>query len=371
LEGCCVIDPIPVLVSAIGGAGHGEQILKALRLAPTPYRIIGADASGRCPQFALADVALTLPRADDPGYIDAVLAVCRRFGVRAAFHGAEAELKVMAAARHRFAEGGVLLPVNPDRVIAACMDKAATARLLEALGFAPPRWRLLAEASELTQVDFFPVVIKPHIGAGGSKDCFIAQTPRDLELLAAYIGFEGCIYVQEYVGTPDQEFTVGVLTDMEGQLLNSIAVRRDLSNQLNVRVSAPNRTARTDLGPRLVISSGVSHGDIGPFPEVTEPCERIALAIGAKGPINIQCRFVDGAVKVFEINPRFSGTTSLRAMVGYNEPDVLIRRHILGETIAPRFAYRSARIIRSLIETEIPAEPAPDWAVAVAQDGTP
>jgi len=59
---------------------------------------------------------------------------------------------------------------------------------------------------------------------------------------------------------------------------------------------------------------------------------------------------VDGKVKVFEINPRFSGTTSLRAMVGYNEPDILIRKHIYGETINQDFDYDEVLIIRSLHE---------------------
>jgi carbamoyl-phosphate synthase large subunit len=116
---------------------------------------------------------------------------------------------------------------------------------------------------------------------------------------------------------------------------------------------APNRTKKTELGPSLVISSGVSQGQIGRFPEVTNQCREIAQAIGARGPVNIQCRLVDGVVKVFEINPRFSGTTSLRAMVGYNEPDVLIQRHIYGAAIEKDFFYEEATILRSLIETKV------------------
>ena len=64
----------------------------------------------------------------------------------------------------------------------------------------------------------------------------------------------------------------------------------------------------------------------------------------------MQCRLVNGTVNVFEINPRFSGTTSLRAMAGYNEPDVLIRRHVLNELIEPHFKYRSCFILRGLSE---------------------
>jgi carbamoyl-phosphate synthase large subunit len=118
-------------------------------------------------------------------------------------------------------------------------------------------------------------------------------------------------------------------------------------------MSVPNNTSRSELGTKLVISSGVSHGYIGRHNQVTEQCKEIAKAIGVKGAINIQCRLVDGVVKVFEINPRFSGTTSLRAMVGYNEPDILIRRHLFGEVISKDFEYEEALILRGLTETKV------------------
>ena len=36
---------VSVMVTGVGGGGHGEQILKALRLAPTRYEIVGGDMS--------------------------------------------------------------------------------------------------------------------------------------------------------------------------------------------------------------------------------------------------------------------------------------------------------------------------------------
>ena len=36
---------ITVMLTGIGGGGHGEQILKALKLAETDYEIIGCDMS--------------------------------------------------------------------------------------------------------------------------------------------------------------------------------------------------------------------------------------------------------------------------------------------------------------------------------------
>lgn len=343
---------LPVLVTAIGGGGIGEQILKALRIANGPYRIIGADANPNCPQFSMVDEREVLPLASDPGYMDALLAICKRHGVKALFYGCEPELNLFALHRERIEKEGIFLPINPTEVIRVCLDKEATNRRLADLGFDAPRFVRVTRREDLSDIDWYPVVVKPSLGGGGSANVYIAQSSTELLGLAAYLGLEteSNFLIQEYVGTPEDEYTVGVLNDMDGNYLNSIAVRRQLTGQLNVRTSVVNRTGRKQLGPKLVVSSGISHGQVGRFPEVTRQCREIAQAIGATGPINVQCRLVAGRVKVFEINPRFSGTTSLRAMVGYNEPDVMIRRHIFHETFQPDFEYREATILRSLRE---------------------
>ena len=356
-------EPIPVLVTAIGGGGHGEQIVKALRAAgPDRYWIVGGDASRFCPQFGMVDQPVLLPRANHPDYIEAVLAICERFGVRAAFHGCEPELLAFHRHRDRFAAASIFLPVNPPSAIETCMDKFATARFLAVNGFQPPWSEAFTGPESIERVPVYPVIVKPMRGGGGSRDCFIAQNRRQLEILAESLNVANEPFLlQEYVGTHEDEFTVGVLRDMDGKFINSIALRRLLNSALNMKLAVRNTTGRSELGDWLVVSTGVSHGHIGDYPEVTSVCERIAEALDVRGPINVQCRLVDGEVRVFEINPRFSGTTSLRAMMGYNEPDILIRRHLFGENVAARFPYRHGWILRSLTENLLPDDLVPTW----------
>ena len=45
--------------------------------------------------------------------------------------------------------------------------------------------------------------------------------------------------------------------------------------------------------------------------------------------LNIQFGIVDGRVSVFDINPRFSGSTSVFAQV-FNGPDLLIQKYLTG-----------------------------------------
>lgn len=346
---------IRVLVTAIGGGGHGDQILKALRLAPEGrYLIFGADANPACAQASLVDRFVTLPLASSPDYLSELMHVCRTLDVQVLFHGCEPELQVMAANRDLIRSEGILLPINDTALIQLCMNKLTLNERLTTLGFPAPKYVRITNIEELENVDWFPVVVKPSVGSGGSANVFIAQDTKELNALAIYLGLgervEGFM-VQEYVGTPDQEFTVGVLHDLEGRYINSIALRRHLTSGLSVRTRVKNRTGRKELGETLVISSGVSQGDIGRFNDVTAQCREIAERLGSRGPLNIQCRFVEGQVRVFEINPRYSGTTSLRAMVGFNEPDILIRTHVSGEYIESDFEYKGNTVLRAITES--------------------
>ncbi len=348
---------VNILVTAVGGGGHGEQILKALLLARNDrYRIFGADANANCPQFGLVQQSAILPRASSIEYMPRLFELIERYKIDALFHGCEPELQLFSKHRQEIQQRGVFLPINPSSVIELCMNKEKTNRRLIELNFDSPKYSVILEKRDLAVIDWYPVVVKPSVGGGGSANVYIAQNERELYALAEYLSLgENNVefFVQEYVGTPDHEYTVGVLHDMNGDYINSIAVRRSLAGQLSVRVAVPNRTLKRELGSRLVISSGVSQGEIGRFPEVTLQCREIAAAIGVKGPVNIQCRLVDGVVKVFEINPRFSGTTSLRAMVGYNEPDILLQKHLLGVEVDRDFPFDEAVISRSLIETRV------------------
>lgn len=346
-------DRINVLVTAIGGGGHGEQILKALKMAPAGrYHIFGADINSNCPQFEMVETGMTLPPATTPEFIDTVLAFCAKQNIKAVFHGCEPELLAYSKARERFAAAGVLLPINLPETINLCMDKVRSSQFLETQGLAPPRFVLAANFPQAQELECFPLVIKPHIGSGGSKDCFVVQDNRELQAILTFLGVasDNPVMVQEYVGKPEEEYTVGVLHDLQGTFINSIALRRELKSALNLRISTPNRTGRPELGARLVVSSGISMGEICRHPEVLHACEKIAKALDVRGAVNIQGRMTADGFKVFEINPRFSGTTSIRAMMGYNEPDVLLRRHILGETVSPRFPYETGYVLRKLQE---------------------
>lgn len=345
------MDEINVMITGIGGGGNGEQILKALKMSTIKYTTIGCDMNKYSKGLMEVDYPYIVPSASSDNYISTLLKICKKHQVNVLFYGSEPELKVISRNRSQFFDNGIFLPINPQNVIDICMDKNKTMDWFSNNGFNYPKSYRIINESDMKKIDFFPTVLKPSVGGGGSVNTFIAQTEKELKLFGNYLLeiYEEFI-VQQYVGNTDSEYTVGVLCDMNGSFINSIAVKKNILSGLSSKIKIKNKTGNAKFGEILAVSSGISQGEIGRFPDVTEQCKNIALALGATGAINIQCRIENGKVFVFEINPRFSGTTSLRALVGYNEPDVLIRKHILNEDIKKDFEYKSGYIVRGLEE---------------------
>ena len=76
---------------------------------------------------------------------------------------------------------------------------------------------------------------------------------------------------------------------------------------------------------------------------------KIASGLDINGPVNIQCRKTDDGIIPFEINPRFSGTTSPRSLVGLNEPDIFCRYKLFNE-IPAKTDYKYGYVVRGLVE---------------------
>jgi carbamoyl-phosphate synthase large subunit len=305
---------ITVLIAGIGGASLGVELAKCLRLAGG-YRILGCDISplafghyaGLCDRTAIVS---------RERYIDDVLAACRSEVVEVIVPGGDEPARLLASANDRIAEAGVKLAGNIPSVVDRLADKARCFEYLASLGVRIPRTVLLSEPTNIEQSPL-PAIVKPSRNSGGSSFVFFARDRKEVELYAAYLLNNGAVPIaQEYLPHEAGEFTVGVLSDRKAAVETAIVLKRSFHVKLSV-------TAR---GPDFVISSGYSQGHIGSYPEIAATATAIAKAVESRGPLNIQGR-VDGEGRFvpFEINPRFSSSTYLRALAGFNEVDHHIR----------------------------------------------
>lgn len=338
------MDKIRVLITGVGGGGHGDQIYQAINEKRDNYYIVATDMSSTVASLYSADKGYLLPPASDPLYLEKLTKICQDEKIQAIFHGSEPELDMLAENRKHFESLGILPMLQPTDIIQLCQDKWKTYTFLKENGFKTPMTIKVSKVEDLKEVDFFPVVVKPYLGGGGSKNVFLAQTEEELKFFTNYNLRQGNkVIIQEYVGDITEEYTVGVLNDFDGNLIGSLALNRVITSALSNRIKIKDYKT----GKLLAISSGVSQGIVDDYPYVRQECEKISQALGSKGPLNIQCRLVKGELFVMEINPRFSGTSAIRAMLGFNEPDLLMRKHILKEELGS-VKYKKGAVFRSL-----------------------
>ena len=329
------------MVAGIGGASLGTEIGKCLTLAGG-YTAFGCDISPTAYGLYDANFIETF-RVDRDRYIESVIDACRRAGADWLIAGGEQPMALLSAASSQLEEYGIKLVANSPDVVRIFSDKALTFEMLRNAGIEIPRTAVVSSEDDIRSVGF-PCIVKPATGSGGSVSVFFATTADEATTYADFIRRSGGIPIaQEYISEEEGEFTIGVLSLTDGAVAGSIALKRSLDAKLSISYR----------GRGGLVSSGYSQGYIDDFPSLREQAERIAKAVGSQGPINIQGRVRDGKLVPFEINPRFSASTYLRALAGFNEVDIMLRFMAFGEM--PRQpVIRPGWYLRSLTETYVP-----------------
>lgn len=304
-----------VHVLLIGGKGGSvaEGLLKCLRLAE--YATISLLAySDQAPHLYRVERKIIAQNTPDSGklYIDELIHCCRDHKINAVLPGATWEAKIIAEYAALFWEEGIAPLVNNIDTIKIGDNKWETFQFLKSRQLGVPLSFLDKEKALQELGDQFPLIVKPVSGRG-SKDVFLANNQKELNIIVDYFEAKGMAYlVQEHISSEEKEYTVGVLSDKKGKVIQSIVMQRKL------------------FGGATGYAKILEHGFINEF------CENVARAVRSTGPINVQLRLnEDNLPLVLEINPRFSGSAPMRALGGFNEPDMIIRNFLLGEELSP------------------------------------
>lgn len=312
---------IKVFVTGIGCCGTGEGLVKTLKLVKGKYVIVGSDTNPLSAMTFRVDKGYTVPRATDPRYIDAVNKICREEKVQVLLPGSDAEMEVIANNAEKI-DQAVFVLAHPKETVNICHDKWKTYLHLRQHGFACPE-SYIPEAPKPLK---FPLIIKDRFG-GGSKNQFTCDNPAELDTALKILRKKNIKpIIQEYVGTPSEEYTTGVLFGKDGRLISAITFKRTL----------------------IAGASGIM--TCKEYPEVTNYAIAVARSLKSMGSLNIQSRLVNGAPIAFEINPRFSGSSPARAVAGVNEIDLAIDEFYLNKRVASPTPNYNTAILRCFQE---------------------
>ena len=314
-----------------GGALLGQGILRALRQSTLRTVTTVVDVSPLAAGLYWGDEAFLVPPASSDAYLDALRALLARSRTDILLIGTDVELAPLACVRAEFErEFGTYILVSSPDVIAIADDKFATAAFFGAHGFAAPASALAADRDGIERIvaeHGFPLIVKPRVGAR-SYGVSLVHSRAALDDALAQLR-DGL--VQECIGSDDGEYTASGLY-FDGRCDAAIVMRRDLRDGNTYRA--------------YVVSDATLDGWVRRWTEALRP----------HGPANFQFRIdPDGVPRVFEINGRFSGTTPLRALAGFNEVEMCIR-HLLWQEPIMQPEVRRITVLRHWSETVVTQE---------------
>lgn len=283
-----------VLITAIGG-NVGQGVLKALRAALNTYYIVGIDMESLSAGFSLVNQYYQTPRTGDLEFQKAFEDIVHNEAIEAVYVCSPSELEWFASQKDGLeSKLGVTVFVNPLPVVQIGSDKSKTAGFLHDAGFCFPLTALASDEAGIETLiakHGFPLIAKPRLGFS-SRNVFLLDSREQIRAAATLVPD---LIVQRYLSEERSEYTAATLSGVDQKVRALIVLRRDLIQ---------GTTYRTEL---------IEDADFD------RQVIQIVEALGAVGPCNLQFRVIDGMVYVFEINPRFSGTSGIRYLYGFND----------------------------------------------------
>jgi carbamoyl-phosphate synthase large subunit len=288
-----------ILVSGASGiVGYG--ILRALKTYNNELNLVGTSiyddsvAENFCDIFEKA-----IPTSDD-SYIDWLISTIRKFNISMLIPGIEDDLYKWSEFKDEINKSGAVLLLNNIDLINFCKDK-----WLFFLELKKNNNPYLINTTLENDFDILvnnlgiPFLLKPRKGYA-SRGLVKINNRTTFDLHKDNIGKS--LMAQEYVGNENEEYTTSVFGDGRGGFFTMMTLRRKLSKD------GFTDRAETFESPIIIEAIIILCKEFKPI-----------------GPTNFQFRLHNGRLKLLEINPRISSSTSIRTALGYNESAMAVR----------------------------------------------
>lgn len=276
-----------ILVTGVGG-DIGQGIIKCLKDAAQDCVLLGCDIDPYAAGRKGVEKFFISPQASNPQeYLNFVDDLIDKEGISYILPSTEPEIEFYDTYRTHFSRKLTELIINNPIIIKTFLDKYETTNFLKQNNLPHPKTFLLEKYNNELG---FPIILKPRKSWGGKRQTTISS---EEELLFFKMRNKDNI-IQEIVGSPDEEYTVGVFST--GKKIYSIAFKRLLGYGSLTKVAQ----YVYDLKLRNL-------------------AERIAELSSLKGSLNLQVRKAGSGYIPLEINPRFSSTVYIRHCFGFQD----------------------------------------------------
>jgi nucleoside-diphosphate-sugar epimerase/carbamoylphosphate synthase large subunit len=328
--GSSFAERIPCVAVTAAGSGIGQTVIDGLRACPFPVRIVGFELSGYTKGVFDCDAAHCLPSPDNEDYVGRLVALCEQEAVDLLIPGSDSELPKIAEAAASLQQVGSCALCSPTDSVRTLQDKKLLYDYMTER-HAPFFLTLLArDVATNPAAIAYPAIAKPRWGSG-SVGIQILAGPSDWDwILPRYTEEELEALIVQPLGRPEswnQQVWERVLKERRMRRQDQIAVQLFYGRSEEV-IGRMSWLVRLKDGVVMTIEVV---DDSGVW-EAVDAVERAVVGMGIRGPFNLQGIWTGKDTTFFEVNPRFSGSTGVRSLLGYREIEAAVRHYALGET---------------------------------------
>lgn len=279
-------------------------------------KVYAANSSPDSTALIVADKGLLVPSLYAPDYIDTLINICEHYEIEAIIPLFDLELPILANAKSRLSDHGIIAIVSSPGVVDICNDKWHTHQFLNEHGIKTPRTFLDLQTAMIALQDgqmSFPLIVKPRWGMGSigineveNLEELTVLFNRTLRFIRkSYLSNESnadiskAVMIQEKLN--GQEFGLDVINDLEGHYITTI-----------IKKKIAMRSGETDGA--MVVDS----------PELAVLGERISKHLGHVANLDLDVFLTDQGLFVLEMNPRFGGGYPFSHLAGANLPAAIL-----------------------------------------------
>jgi len=301
------------------GSGVGQSVITSCRLSNLPIKTIGFGTNAFAFGAYECDAFDYTPTIYADNFIEELIKKCKEHKVDLLIPGRDDEALIYAKNKEKFDLAGIKTIVAGQEIIEICRDKERMSLDLN------PIVNVFVECYNREDLENiiksgkadFPLIAKPR-GGFASKGIEIILNESDFSRITDdHIIQELAIPLETDPNYPfymDQiaknnnpqvsEISIQVVLGVNGELLGKMASFNKLNNGVPIEI--------------------VPYEDDRVW-EIVDKLLPVFKEKGFVGPINIQGRLTKRGLKLFEMNPRFTGITGLRALMGFNEVEACIK----------------------------------------------
>jgi carbamoyl-phosphate synthase large subunit len=315
---------INILMTGAGAPG-AAGILHCLSQHPS-FHVIVADANSTAVGRYLVKDFNVIPKANDPAFIDSILALCREKDIHVVLPLVTRELLPLSKHNKEFELAGAKLIISSTASLEIANDKSKLYQFLQWRGMDLPDFRIVETIEQFKSAakelgcPGKTICFKPSVSNGSRGFRIISNNIDEHDLLfkekpnSTYISFEDAVrilsskpfpelLVSEYL--PGEEYSVDCLAKNGEAILVVPRLRKKMINGISVE------------------------GEFIKEESIIQYCKQIIHELQLHGNIGIQVkRSVAGKFLLLEINPRVQGTISAALGAGINLPVLAIKEEL-------------------------------------------